>query len=778
MAESQTSPWRTFRERYGASPVLIGIGLFVAATLVILSGGQTMPWQFEQTVPGDIRARVKFTVADLTRTADNQARARLATPNIYVRNEAVLTNIAGRLRELLALAKSSQDGTKFAEAARASYMGWRVDEADYVALKGLTADTSGAGAQAFETAVKGVCDALADAYDIVEKVDPQVRSTTPEQALLRWGADNERRVDTSKLQYVSETNVIRRIADTVAEQQFKTMLAPLAADVSHLIVDSLQPDADKGRFDPIYRYDRTATETLMERNARAVPQIVNSYNPGDVLVKGGSTITQEHLTLLRAEHEEYRRSLYTDSELRRDYLLRRLGTTTIVFLVVAGLASYTLLYQHRNLQKPMRTLGLAALLLIMLALARLNGLMQWQGLPKEFAVATVVIAAAILTIVYEQRYAFGVTGGLAILATLASEGDFGLFITLLTPMAAILFLLKDIRTRGRLVGAGALAGIAAFVAAAAAGLTTGQKTQYVLAHAGAAGVAALLAGFIVLGVLPAIERLFGVATSLTLLEWCDASRPLLRRLAQEAPGTYNHSLTLGAIAETAADAIGANGLLARVGAYYHDIGKVAKPEYYVENQEARINRHDRLGPTLSLLVIVAHVKDGLEMAREYGLPKVLHQFIAEHHGTTVVRYFQRMAAEQAQRSRLRELPESEFRYPGPKPRSRETAVLMICDGVEGAVRALSEPTPGRIETTVHQVLMDRLNDGQFDDCDITMKDLSRVEEALVKALCSVYHGRIAYPKDPGREPRKGNGQKPEAAAARPDAAAVSGAAPS
>ncbi|HOW19262.1 MAG TPA: HDIG domain-containing protein, partial [Phycisphaerae bacterium] len=293
---------------------------------------------------------------------------------------------------------------------------------------------------------------------------------------------------------------------------------------------------------------------------------------------------------------------------------------------------------------------------------------------------------------------------------------------------------------------------AAFVASGAAGLTGGEDVgSYVLPHAAAAAFAALLAGFIVLGVLPGIERLFGVATSLTLLEWCDANKPLLRRLAQEAPGTHIHSLTLGTIAESAADAIGANGLLTRVGALYHDIGKIAKPEYYVENQEAKINRHDRLGPTLSLLVIVAHVRDGLELAREYGLPKVLHQFIAEHHGTTVVRYFQRMAAEQAQKSKLKELPESEFRYPGPKPRTRETAVLMICDGVEGAVRALPEPTPGRIETTVHQIVMDRLNDGQFDDCDITLKDLSRVEEAVVKGLCAAYHGRIAYPKDASKE---------------------------
>jgi cyclic-di-AMP phosphodiesterase PgpH len=251
------------------------------------------------------------------------------------------------------------------------------------------------------------------------------------------------------------------------------------------------------------------------------------------------------------------------------------------------------------------------------------------------------------------------------------------------------------------------------------------------------------------GILPNFERLFGVATSMTLLEWCDASRPLLRRLAQEAPGTYSHSLVLSQMAEEASESVGARGLLARVGALYHDIGKIQKADYFVENQEARMNRHDRLSPTMSLLIIVGHVKDGVEMAKAYGLPRILHQFISEHHGTTVVRYFHHAANEAARSNRGRhdrEVSESEFRYPGPKPRSKETAILMLCDGAEGAVRSLSEPTPGRIETMVHQVVMERLNDGQFDECDITLRELNIVEQSLIKSLVAIHHGRIKYPK--------------------------------
>ena len=273
----------------------------------------------------------------------------------------------------------------------------------------------------------------------------------------------------------------------------------------------------------------------------------------------------------------------------------------------------------------------------------------------------------------------------------------------------------------------------------------------------------LLASFFVSGILPFIERAFRIATSLTLLEWTDSRNRLLQLLVREAPGTYNHSQVLGTLAKAACERIGANGLLAQVGALYHDIGKIHKGQYYTENQEGRINRHDNLAPTMSLLIILAHVKDGIEMAKEYKLPRVLHQFIEEHHGTTVVRYFYHAASQQqghiSSGKHDRQVPEAEFRYAGPKPQSKESAVLMVCDSVEGAVRSLSEPTAGRIESTVHQILMERLNDGQFDDCDITLKELSQVEDSLVKSLCSLYHGRIAYPKARKAEDSSGGAEQ-------------------
>ena len=201
------------------------------------------------------------------------------------------------------------------------------------------------------------------------------------------------------------------------------------------------------------------------------------------------------------------------------------------------------------------------------------------------------------------------------------------------------------------------------------------------------------------------------------------------------------------------------GLLAQVGALYHDVGKIHKAHYFAENQEGGISRHENLAPTMSLLIILGHVKDGIEMAKEYKLPRALYPFIADHHGTTVLRYLHHMASEKQPRiasgKHDREVPESEFRYAGPKPRSKATAVLMLCDGVEGAVRALPEATVGRIEGVVHQIVMDRLNDGQFNECDITLREIHLVEESLVKSLCSIYHGRVAYPKGRKTEEQQG-----------------------
>ncbi|MCA9061883.1 MAG: HDIG domain-containing protein, partial [Planctomycetaceae bacterium] len=248
------------------------------------------------------------------------------------------------------------------------------------------------------------------------------------------------------------------------------------------------------------------------------------------------------------------------------------------------------------------------------------------------------------------------------------------------------------------------------------------------------------------GCLPFIENVFGILTDISLLELTAVSHPLLQELARRAPGTYNHSMTVATIAEAAAESIGANGLLTRVGAYFHDIGKMMKPEYFIENMtEGSENHHKSLAPAMSTLIIIGHVKDGVELAEENNLPQPLISFIEQHHGTTLVEYFFHEAARTADEDHRTNADESSFRYPGPKPQSRENAVLMLADAVESASRTLTEPTPRRIQSLVHEITMKRLLDGQFDECDLKMDEIRSIEESLIKSLLAAHHGRVKYP---------------------------------
>jgi putative nucleotidyltransferase with HDIG domain len=283
----------------------------------------------------------------------------------------------------------------------------------------------------------------------------------------------------------------------------------------------------------------------------------------------------------------------------------------------------------------------------------------------------------------------------------------------------------------------------------AAGWLNMDPMQFILRNAIYSGAAGLAVGFLVLGILPFIERVFRITTSMTLLELADASHPLLRRLALEAPGTYNHSLQVATLAEEAAEAIGANSLLCRVASYYHDVGKINKSEYFVENQQSGDNRHINLSPSVSLLIIIGHVKDGVELGKEYNLPTSVIPFIQQHHGTTLVEFFYHRARSGVDRTDPleQEVQEHQYRYPGPKPRTKEVAIVMLADCCESACRAMEEPNANRIETLVHEMAMKRLLDGQFDESDLTMRELELIERSLVKSLLGLYHGRIQYPSD-------------------------------
>jgi putative nucleotidyltransferase with HDIG domain len=421
----------------------------------------------------------------------------------------------------------------------------------------------------------------------------------------------------------------------------------------------------------------------------------------------------------------------------------------IAALISLGAAFYIHHYQKRIIKNNARAIAIAGLFILLLGITKLSLFLSNQ---TSWATGTAVTVAIILTIAYDQRFAIGMSIFYCLFAYFAARppANINLFLTMAAGAFTCCLSLKEIRTRMKLLEVSTLAAVIVFVTAVSLDFfVENPHLGNVFSNAGHHAGVTLIVGVLIQGLLPLIEKTFRIATSMTLLDYSDASQPLLKRLAMEAPGTFSHSLLVGSIAEAAAETIKRNGLLCRVGAYYHDIGKINKPGYFTENEPGFMSRHKELSPAMSQLVIVGHVKDGIEMAREYGLPVVLRQFIETHHGTTLIEYFYNEAKKKYEEKASEGSPgpsESEFRYVGPRPQTKEAAIVMLADAAEGAVRSLPEITPTRIESTVHNMAMKRLQDGQFDECDLSLRELSLIEASMVKSLAAHYHGRVAYPK--------------------------------
>lgn len=278
-------------------------------------------------------------------------------------------------------------------------------------------------------------------------------------------------------------------------------------------------------------------------------------------------------------------------------------------------------------------------------------------------------------------------------------------------------------------------------------------TAKTLWDTGAGLLNGLLAGIIVTGLIPLFEMIFQYTTNVKLLELANLDRPILRELMVQAPGTYHHSVIVGALVEAAGEAIGANHLLAKVSAYYHDLGKLKKPLYFVENQGGGENRHEKLAPSMSSLILISHIKDGVELARQNKLGQDIIDIIREHHGTSVISYFYQKARE-GQGEGKPEINDEDYRYPGPKPQTKEAGLVMLADAVEAASRTLVDPTPARIQGLVQKIINNFFSDGQLDDCELTLKDLHLIASTFNKILTGIFHRRIEYPEPPTKEADK------------------------
>src|SRR5215208_6512974 len=325
--------------------------------------------------------------------------------------------------------------------------------------------------------------------------------------------------------------------------------------------------------------------------------------------------------------------------------------------------------------------------------------------------------------------------------------DFFLSAALLLTSGFAIYTVLRVGPRMELLRAGLLIALVSGIVTFAVTLIEGEDLAKAVEDGGIGLLNGLLSLMLAMVLLPLMENTFNILTPMKLLELADTSHPLLQKLLRGAPGTFTHSIQVGSLAANSAERIEANPLLARVGAYYHDVGKLEHPDYFIENQISRENPHTSLTPALSTRIIKRHVKDGLALGREWNLPIEVLDMIAQHHGTTRIEYFYRKALEEAVATGA-SVNESDFRYPGPCPKSKEAGILMLADSIEATVKSLEKPTPKRIEDIVHGTIRSKLEDGQFDQCELTMREIHATGEAILEALIGFIGPRIEYPDDP------------------------------
>jgi putative nucleotidyltransferase with HDIG domain len=491
-------------------------------------------------------------------------------------------------------------------------------------------------------------------------------------------------------------------------------------------------------FRPTIVFDRVATERARQQLRQSVPNVKYTLQLGEKIVGAHEVVGREEREKMRALQDELARR----GEGRRN--ASRIVGAVLFNTLVLSIFGLTLWLFRPHLYASLRAVLLFAIVfLIVIITSSLIAHAPQRVHPELIPVA---FAAVIVSILFDPR--IGMIAAMVLSVLIGGQSEFrgtnALFLNLIGGTAAA-FTVRIVRHRNQSHFAMfAIAG-AYLVAAVAIGLTLDLPLVDIGASAGWGALNAVASVSIAMVLLPAAEQFAGVDTDFTLLEWSDLNRPLLRRLSLEAPGTYAHTIAIANLAESASNAIGANGLLARVGALYHDIGKLKKPQYFAENQAKGRNPHDKLKPTTSASIIRNHVLEGLELAEEHKLPRGVLSFIREHHGTGPISYFLEKAKERDG------LPANtaEFAYPGPSPRSVETAIVMLADGVEAAVRVLNDPTPQKIREVVDRIVRQRVDQGQLREAPITQAQLETVKEQFTRVLAGMYHSRIDYPAASG-----------------------------
>ena len=543
--------------------------------------------------------------------------------------------------------------------------------------------------------------------------------------------------------------------------QYKEMVRivakPLVKDVNPNLVPVIVDFAQR-LIQPNITLNRSETEKRRAAAATAVDPIPYQIKEGEMLLREGERVTPGKLATLQALHREIpRKTLYE----------RGAGA---MGLLLALLAVFWFLHVYQQDRGPVRNnkdlLFLAVLMVAFFFIPRISAVLfdaltQTSPLPIPAGsmVYGIPMAAGAMTVCLFMGLRIAIPFALivSVCTAIIFQNRFQIFIFFLLSALMGAYWMRECKERKVFIIAGAKLGVINALLATAASAYGGEfGTVRLVWDWGFAFVGGLGAGVITAGIIPLMEMSFGYATDITLLELANLERPTLRRLMLEAPGTYHHSVVVGSMVEAAASEIGANPVLAKVCGYYHDIGKIKKPLYFVENQTDGKNRHDKLAPSMSALILTAHVKDGVEMARQHHLGDPIIDTIRQHHGTSLIKYFYEKAKKLKGEENVKI---DDFRYPGPRPQTREAGLVMLADVVEAASRTLENPTPSRIQGNVQKLINGVFTDGQLDNCELTLKNLHSIAKSFNKILNGIHHHRIEYADADGKDKKEKKDKK-------------------
>ena len=563
-----------------------------------------------------------------------------------------------------------------------------------------------------------------------------VLSSLPDEALqkARTVADKliTRTMEGSLRDDTNDLEIARRglVADPILLDLPENVRAPVAALCSEALTENRH-------------YDSRATQRARDEAESAVTRQTRRIAAGELVLRKGERVTQSHLDAMTALG-------------LRNTALDTTGILVIVLMVslIVGFVTVYLRLFHRELYDDTPRLFLLAILAVISVMGIKLG-STLLGLPftgihlSYLGMMCVASAGMVIALLLSPSVATLVVALLAVTSGVVLNNELRFTVFTMGSSLAGIVSVSSMRNRGDVFRAGlAVCGANALLSLLVAQIERDLPREMLTGMLMGIGSGLVALALFYLGVW-CFERPFGITTHLRLLELSDPATPILQDFRMAVPGTYAHSLMVGNLAHVAAEAIGADAMLVRVAAYYHDLGKMNRPEFFIENQSNAENVHDRISPSLSALVLVTHVKDGLEIAERVGLPPKVREVISQHHGTTLMKYFYHQATGGVPDATL----ESQFRYPGPKPQSKEAAILMLADGVEAASRVLDKPSPARVADFVARMIEDKRADGQLDECPLTLRDLKTIQDVFTRTLCATLHARIEYPKD-SREPKE------------------------